>query len=193
MNNFTFHHKVLANENRLKAIVGTGRALFIDRDGTLIINRDYLDDPDGVELLPGTIEGLLRFQQSGYALIMISNQSGIGRGYFDLAAAQDVNARLQSLLKEGGAPLDALAFCPHAPSEMCPCRKPKSLMIDELAQLLSVNHATSLMIGDSHVDTGAGRAAGIQTIFLGSEDNCPEDADSTVSSLPEAADILELL
>lgn len=108
------------------------RAFFLDRDGT--INRDlfYIGDPADVELLPGAAEAIRMMNQSGYLVIVISNQSGIARGYFDTSAVEQVNERLNTLLREQGAHIDKFYYCPHLKEGAvlkyaldCECRKPK--------------------------------------------------------------------
>ncbi|HMA52701.1 MAG TPA: HAD family hydrolase, partial [Magnetospirillaceae bacterium] len=98
--------------------------VLLDRDGTLNVERNYLSDPDQLELIPGVTEALRRLRDLGYGLAVVTNQSGIGRGYFTAGAVEKVHERLKALLAEGGASLDAIYICPHAPNEPCDCRKP---------------------------------------------------------------------
>jgi HAD superfamily hydrolase (TIGR01662 family) len=99
-------------------------AIFLDRDGTLIRERGYLADPAGLELLPGVARALRNLREAGYPLVVISNQSGIGRGMFTATRVHEVMAQLRERLREHGVELDSIRFCPHRPDEDCPCRKP---------------------------------------------------------------------
>ncbi len=97
----------------------------LDRDGTIIAERSYLSDPDQVELLPGTVEGLRRLQRMGCGLVVITNQSGIGRGYFTETQLARIHERMKALLAREQVRLDGIYICPHRPEEHCSCRKPE--------------------------------------------------------------------
>src|SRR3989338_2988640 len=99
------------------------KSVFLDRDGTLIEDRGYISNPEQVSLLPGVAEGLKMLVEKGFKLIVITNQSGIGRGYYDETNYRRVNERLNFLLEPFGISLHHFYFCPHDPSEGCPCRK----------------------------------------------------------------------
>ena len=113
-------------------------AVFLDRDGTLIVEKEYLSDPDEVELERGVIEGLMLLQSVGRPLVVVTNQSGIGRGYFGLDAAVAVNERIDAILREHGIVLSAWYLCPHAPEEGCRCRKPGRALADRAAADLGI-------------------------------------------------------
>jgi len=98
--------------------------VFLDRDGTIIVEREYLSDPGLVALEHGAVAGLSRLSAAGFVLVVLTNQSGIARGYFDLAAAERVNARVAELLAEAGVPIAGWYICPHADCDGCDCRKP---------------------------------------------------------------------
>jgi D-glycero-D-manno-heptose 1,7-bisphosphate phosphatase len=145
------------------------KAVFLDRDGTIIEDKHYLADPAGVVLLPGAVEALRLLQEAGYLLIVISNQSGVGRGYFSEEAVAAVQQRVEELLGEEGVTLDAFKYCPHGPDEGCACRKPKPGMLLEVAAKFDVTLSESASIGDRTRDAEAGLAAGCATnIVLGS-------------------------
>ena len=97
-------------------------AAFLDRDGAIIVDKNYLSDPDGVKLLPGAVEGLRLLQAAGYLLIIVTNQSGIGRGMFSAQDAEAVNERLSHILESRGVHITATYYCPHAPTDNCDCR-----------------------------------------------------------------------
>jgi histidinol-phosphate phosphatase family protein len=160
------------------------RAIFLDRDGTLIVDKDYLATVEGVELLPGAGAGLAALAGLGFRLVVVTNQSGIGRGYFtaDLVHAQF--ARLQRLLLPHGVALAHLEFCPHAPAASCACRKPQPGMLLAAAEKLGLDCARSYMIGDKDADVGAGRAAGCRTVRIGQP---LPGADFSAPDLPTAA------
>lgn len=138
---------------------GPGRsALFVDRDGTLIVERHHLGDPDGVDLLPGVAEALRMVRAAGHPVVVISNQAGVGRGHYTLARAHEVMARMRELLRREGVELDAIRFCPHAPEAGCDCRKPEPRLLREAAEDLQVSLVASAMVGDKWIDVEAGHA-----------------------------------
>ncbi|AHE97314.1 D-glycero-alpha-D-manno-heptose-1,7-bisphosphate 7-phosphatase [Thioalkalivibrio paradoxus] len=157
----------------------TARALFLDRDGTLMVDVGYPSRPEQVELLPGAAEGLATLRDAGYRLSIISNQSGVGRGYFDATAVQAVHRRLLDLLAARGVCIDDAEYCLHAPEDRCDCRKPSPLMIRHSAGRLGVDPAQSFMIGDKASDIDAGRRAGCRTILLDPAGTGSTQADFT--------------
>jgi len=128
------------------------KAAFLDRDNTLIYDPGYIHEPEKVELLPKVPEGLKLLKEGGFLLIVVSNQSGIGRGYYKEEDFWAVNNRLQELLKPFGVQIDAFYFCPHRPEENCPCRKPKPLLVEEAAKDWEINLSESFVIGDKETD-----------------------------------------
>ena len=152
------------------------KAVFLDRDGTLIVNRHYGSDPDGIELLDGVTEGLVALREAGYKLLLVSNQSGVARGYFDEGAVARMHDRLQRLLDRHGAALDGLEYCPHHPDGIappyaveCSCRKPAPGMLRRAARKHGVNLSASWMVGDIEADIAAGHRAGARTVLVGPE------------------------
>jgi D-glycero-D-manno-heptose 1,7-bisphosphate phosphatase len=129
-------------------------AAFLDRDGTLIIERDYLREAEGVELLPGAGAGLRALREAGYALVLVTNQSGIARGHYALPDFQIVQARVEELLAEQGVQLDGVYVCPHHPDYTgpCDCRKPAPGLYLRAAAELGLDPAASLYIGDKLSD-----------------------------------------
>src|SRR5690606_28796756 len=123
-------------------------AAFLDRDGTLIVEREYLADPEGVEFTPGAVGALRRLQQAGYALVLVTNQSGIGRGLYTLADFQAVQARIEKQLAAEGVVLDGVYYCPHHPDEDCSCRKPGLALFRQAAMELDLDLERSVYIGD---------------------------------------------
>jgi D-glycero-D-manno-heptose 1,7-bisphosphate phosphatase len=125
-------------------------ALFVDRDGTLIREREYLSDPAGVELLPGTVAGLRAFRDAGYAPVIITNQSGIARGFYDTEAYRAVEAEVEARLEAAGVPVAASYHCPHHPdhSGPCACRKPGTGLFRRAARELGLDPGRSVYVGD---------------------------------------------
>jgi histidinol-phosphate phosphatase family protein len=144
-------------------------AVFLDRDGTIIHDRRYLSDPRGVEPLPGATDGLAALRKLGARLVVISNQSGVGRGYFTIDDVARVNARMSEILRRQGVTLDAIYVCPHAPDEGCDCRKPQPGLIIRAATELGIDLGASFIVGDREVDVAAGHAAGVIPIAIGDE------------------------
>jgi D-glycero-D-manno-heptose 1,7-bisphosphate phosphatase len=142
----------------------------LDRDGTIIVDRGYLADPDGVTLLPGAIDAMKALRAQGYALVVVSNQSGIARGLIREEEHAKVAARVVEVCAREGAPIDAAYYCPHGPDDGCSCRKPAPGMLLDAAREHGIDLTASLIVGDKASDLEAGRAAGCKTAYLGSED-----------------------
>jgi D-glycero-D-manno-heptose 1,7-bisphosphate phosphatase len=137
------------------------RLALIDRDGTIIVDKVYLSDPDGIEFAPGAIEGLRLLRDAGFALVLITNQSGIARGLFDLMTLERIHDRLGSMLATEGLKLEAVYFCPHGPDDGCDCRKPRPGMLKKAMRDLGFKPDAVVFIGDSDADMGAAEAAGV--------------------------------
>jgi histidinol-phosphate phosphatase family protein len=141
-------------------------ALFVDRDGTLIVDVGYPRDPALVEPLPGAIDAL-RELGSRFALVIVSNQSGIGRGLIAEAEARAVHDRVIDVFRRGGVEFAGAYYCPHAPDAGCMCRKPAPGLLLDASRELGLDLTTSVMIGDKASDIAAGRTAGCrQTIWF---------------------------
>jgi D-glycero-D-manno-heptose 1,7-bisphosphate phosphatase len=138
-----------------------GPALFLDRDGTLIEDPGYISDPDDVRVLAGVPEALRRFRAAGYALVVVTNQSGIGRGLYGWDDYEAVAARLRDLLSAEGLVLDAEYACGHVPEVRCDWRKPAPGMILAAAEALGLDLGRSLLAGDKRLDIEAAAAAGL--------------------------------
>ena len=134
------------------------RALFLDRDGTLIFDKVYLADPAGVDPIPGTAEALKRARSLGYLLFLFTNQSGIGRGYHTIEDTHRVNARMCEMLEIS---FDAICIAPEAPGQPSKYRKPSPTFIHEMIALHHLEPSACHMVGDSVADIGAALAAGI--------------------------------
>ncbi|MFG2616995.1 D-glycero-alpha-D-manno-heptose-1,7-bisphosphate 7-phosphatase [Streptomyces sp. NPDC048507] len=148
--------------------------MFLDRDGTLTQPRHYPSHPDQLVLQPGICTPLRALQERGFALVVVTNQSGLARGLFDLAALDTMHRRLRYLLHRQGVRLDGIYACPHHPRavvrqyrRICPCRKPSPGMLHSAAHDLGLDVTRSWMIGDSACDIVAGRRAGTRTVLVG--------------------------
>lgn len=144
------------------------KAAFIDRDGVINEERHYVHRIEDFALLPGVIEGLAQLRDAGYRLIVITNQAGIARGYYDQAAMDRLHDHLRELLATHGITLDAIYFCPHHPQGSvaalaidCGCRKPAPGMLMQAARDLDLDLSASVLIGDKLSDILAGRNAGV--------------------------------
>jgi D-glycero-D-manno-heptose 1,7-bisphosphate phosphatase len=171
----------------------------LDRDGTLIVNRHYLREPEQVEFLPGAIEGLKAMQAQGCALVVITNQSGVARGLLTLADLEAIHERQRQLLAEHGLQLDGVYYCPHGPDDDCNCRKPKTGLAVRAARELGLALAESYVVGDRDIDLQLGRAVGATTVLVrtgyGAETELqnPELADHVVDDLAGLARVIDKL
>ncbi len=138
----------------------------LDRDGTLIKLHHYLSDPNLVELLPGVATSLRRLRNLGLGLVIVTNQSAIGRGYFDKTRLEAIHQRLTNLLADEDITLDGLYFCPHTPDDDCVCRKPKPGMLHKAAKDLNFNLSNCFMVGDNASDIEAGQHVGATTFLV---------------------------
>jgi len=143
-----------------------GRALFVDRDGVIIADADYPADPAAVRLLPGAAAALARARAAGWLLIGVSNQSGIGRGYYGEAEFTAVQRRVDDDLAAAGAGLDALYYCPHAPADDCRCRKPRTGLLEEAATRFRWVAERSWLVGDKLSDAQLARSAGLRAVLV---------------------------
>lgn len=144
------------------------RFVLLDRDGTVIVDRHYLGDPDGVELLPGAAEGLVALRRAGWGLAVVTNQSAVGRGMFPAAAVAVVNRRMEELLLEQGARLDGIYACLHAPADGCRCRKPLPGLVEEASKELGFTPSESVVVGDRASDLGLARAVAARAVLVSS-------------------------
>ena len=149
------------------------RAVLFDRDGTLIVNVPYLDDPDGVQPLPGVRDVLDRLRARGVAVGVVSNQSGVARGLISPAALERVNARVDALL----GPFDTWQVCRHGEQDGCSCRKPQPGMVQAAAAELGLEPAECVMIGDIGADVAAGLRAGARAVLVPTAETLPEEVE----------------
>jgi histidinol-phosphate phosphatase family protein len=180
-------------------------AVFLDKDGTLIENVPYNVDPALIRLADGALQSLGLLQQAGYQVIVVSNQSGVARGYFGERDLIPVESRLRQQLAEGSVALSGFYYCPHHPegalqlySRECVCRKPKPGMLFEAARHHRINLSTSWLIGDILDDIESGNRAGCRTILLDNDHETEwritpvRRPDFIVQNLLAAADVILL-
>ncbi|MBI4667832.1 MAG: HAD family hydrolase [Elusimicrobia bacterium] len=143
------------------------RAIFLDRDGTIIHEAHYLRDPRKVKLYRGAAKALKQAERSGFKLIIVSNQSGIGRGWVCEKTVDRIHNKMKRLLSaSSGARLDAVYFCPHAPWDHCPCRKPKPLLVRQACRRFNIDPRRSFVIGDKIADIKLAKAAGSTGVLV---------------------------
>ncbi len=141
-------------------------AAFLDRDGVINEEVNYLHEPEKTELVPGVAEALNLIHEHGYLAVIVTNQSGIARGMYGEPEMHSVHAKIRELLAPDGADFDAVYFCPHPPAAECNCRKPKPGMLLKAAEDLGIDPAISFMVGDRAGDIEAGIRAGCKTTYL---------------------------
>jgi histidinol-phosphate phosphatase family protein len=177
-------------------------AIFIDKDHTLIPDIPYNVDPERITLTPGAGEALCRLQAAGYALVVVSNQSGVARGLFPVSALVGVEEKVRQLLAPYGVALDGFFFCPHHPEGNtrdyaidCSCRKPLPGLLYRASRILELDLTRSWMVGDIWSDMAAGRAAGCRTILFTYHTELARELprsfpDHTAATFDEAATLI---
>lgn len=175
---------------------GLKRAVFLDRDG--VLNRDSADfirTPEQVEVLPGIPEAVRRLNDAGFLTVVITNQSGIGRGYFTEETLKDIHARLRHEVESRGGRITGIYHCPHLPGAGCDCRKPSPGMLHQAAQEHGISLSKSYFVGDRAEDVLCGVSAGTGTVLVLTGKTMAEDTaglecppDFVAVDLPEAVD-----
>jgi len=177
-------------------------AVFLDRDGTLIEEVGYLDRIERVELYPYAADAIRALNRAGIRIVMVTNQSGVARGFFNEAVVEEVHQHIAALLARGGARIDAYYYCPHHPDGRvaeyavhCDCRKPGRGLVDRARRELGIDPARSFTVGDRWLDVRLARTIGGRGVLVrtgygaGEERKQPPDlqADAVVNNLVEAA------
>lgn len=143
-----------------------GVTVFLDRDGTLNQDSGYVKSPDELELFPGVVEAVARLNRAGARVVAITNQSGIARGLLTVSTLEQIHNRLRELLKAGGACLDAIYVCPHAPDEGCACRKPGTALVERAATDLGLDLSGAYVVGDQKRDVDLAGGIGAKSILV---------------------------
>jgi histidinol-phosphate phosphatase family protein len=167
------------------------KAVFVDRDGTMAIDAHYCSRPEDFQLYPNTTKGLKLLKQHGYKLIVITNQSGIGRGIFTEETLKVIHDKMNKDLAEDGVCVDGIYYCPHHPDENCDCRKPKPKMVMKAVRDHDIDLGQSFVIGDLQMDIDLGKNIGCPVIWI---DNAAftynDPPDAIASDLLEAAELI---
>ena len=147
------------------------KAIFLDRDGTIIVEKGFLSEPDAVELIPGAADALKKLAAAGFLIVVVSNQSGVARGLFNENSVRAVNARIVELFARADAKIDAIYYCPHYPDGVvpeyaitCDCRKPATGMVEKAIAELRAEPA--FVVGDRRSDIELGKNLGVPTILV---------------------------
>ena len=158
------------------------RCVFIDRDDTIAKDVPYCDSPEKFVLFPGIPEQIRRLNEAGFLVIMITNQSGIGRGYFSEETLRAIHDKMNREIEAAGGHIDAIYYCPHRPDENCPCRKPKTLMGERAVRDYDIDVGKSFMVGDSDADMGFGQGLGCCTIKIDTGTTFKEAVDRILAT-----------
>lgn len=148
---------------------GRKKAVLVDRDDTLCPNVPYCDNPSKIHVFPDVPEALGRLKRAGFLVLMVTNQSGIGRGYFGYPEFESVTHELISQIRAGGGEIDDVFFCPHSPDDHCSCRKPDTGMGRWAIEKYDLDPAECWMIGDKDIDLEFGRRLGMKSIRVSAE------------------------
>jgi D-glycero-D-manno-heptose 1,7-bisphosphate phosphatase len=146
-----------------------GRVVILDRDGTIVADRHYLSEPEQLEFLAGAVDGLRAMQERGHRLIVVTNQSGVGRGLFTIEQMNAVHERLRTMVSAVGIRIDGIYACPHSPDAGCGCRKPEPGLVAQAAAELRFDPRHAVVIGDKDSDVELGKRIGAITILIGAE------------------------
>ena len=170
------------------------RAVFFDRDGTIARDVPYCRRVEDFEIMPQVPEAIRLLNDAGFKVAVVTNQSGIARGYFTEQTLSLIHEKMRRELARWGAHVDAIYVCPHHPDQECGCRKPKPALLVQAAKDMGIALQLSYMVGDDAKDVGAGRAAGCRTVLVttgpnqGAAAGQGQGADFTASTLHEAAE-----
>ena len=142
------------------------KAVFVDRDGTINVDGPYLADPDKFEMYPGVGEGIKKLKENGFKIIVITNQSGIARGYFTEDDLAKVHDKMKKEFQKFNVELDGIYYCPHHPDGNCNCRKPKTELFEKAIKEHDIDVKKSYTVGDKIQDVEAGKKIGVKTILI---------------------------
>jgi D-glycero-D-manno-heptose 1,7-bisphosphate phosphatase len=178
-------------------LASSSPVVILDRDGTIIVDKNYLSDPHEVEFLPSAVAGLQRLTALGLRLILVTNQSGVGRGFFTMREVNSVNERMLDLLRAHGVEFVGVFVCPHAPNACCDCRKPKTGLVTLAGRELNLDLRKPFVIGDKPCDVRLGHNLGGTTFMVGASKSGGASSDPQdvphffVLDLLEAAQSIE--
>ena len=168
-------------------------AVFLDRDGTIIEEVGYLDRIERVAFYPWTIDAVRALNRAGLHVVMVTNQSGVARGFFSEATVEEVHRHMASMLEAGGARIDAYYYCPHHPdgkvqayAQRCECRKPGRGLVDRAQRELGIDPARSFVVGDRWLDVALARTVGAQGVLVRTGYGRSEEARPTEGLVADA-------
>jgi histidinol-phosphate phosphatase family protein len=168
----------------------SGKAVFLDRDGTIAMDVHYCSRPEDFELLPTVPEAIGLLNAMGFKVVVITNQSGIARGYFSQETLRRIHNKMEDELRIYRAKVDAVYYCPHHPDEDCDCRKPKAALFKRATKELDIDLSHSFVIGDMQMDIDAGKRLGCKTVLVTTGPSAGSDVinppDHVTNSLVEA-------
>lgn len=144
----------------------TNRAVFLDRDGTMAKDVHYCRRPEDFKLFPNTAKAIKLLNEHGFKVIVVTNQSGIARGYFTEETLAQIHEKMKSDLAKEGAWIDGIYYCPHHPDDNCDCRKPKPKLVLQAVRERDIELKHSFVVGDLEMDVKLGRAVGCRTILI---------------------------
>jgi D,D-heptose 1,7-bisphosphate phosphatase len=150
----------------VERLMRSQRVVFIDRDGTLVEEKNFLSKVEEVKFIPGSIEAIKTFKDLGYKVVAISNQSGIARKILTEKIVEEINEYIQSELEKEGAKLDGIYYCPHNPDDNCSCRKPETGLLKKASEELNLDLNDAIVIGDKSSDVLLGRKIGARSILV---------------------------
>lgn len=185
---------------RVNVKMNKNKCVFLDRDGVLIKDVGYLKNPDDIIILPGSIKALMDLKTGGFLLIIVTNQAGVAKGFFNMEDLTAVNNKLLEIYKDSGIIIDGLYFCPHHENGTvepynirCSCRKPETGMVLKGVAKFNIDTAASFMVGDKDSDTLLAKNSGLRSFYVKNSMYEHDESiipDFYVSSLREAADII---
>lgn len=169
------------------------KAIFLDRDGTIAYDGPYCGRLENFKLFSMSAKAIKLFNDCGFKVIIITNQSGVGRGYFTEDELKKVHEKMKRDLKDGGANIDAIYYCPHHPADNCSCRKPKTALALKAISDLDIDVGRSFVVGDSESDVEMGCQLGCKTIQILSDKPISEKSSFLFTNIYEAADWISII
>jgi histidinol-phosphate phosphatase family protein len=166
------------------------KAVFLDRDGTIAYDVPYCSKPEDFKLMPAVADAIKLLNENNYKVVIITNQSGVARGYFTEETLARIHQKMRDDLEKQGAKVDAIYYCPHHPDEKCVCRKPNIALFQKAIKDLDINANFSSMVGDMPLDIQAGKALGCKTVLVNTnvfEKSGSNSPDFCAKDLLEAA------
>ncbi|HLQ27490.1 MAG TPA: D-glycero-beta-D-manno-heptose 1,7-bisphosphate 7-phosphatase [Acidiferrobacterales bacterium] len=164
--------------------------IILDRDGVINYDSDkYIKSPEEWIPIPGSLEAIARLHQEGYKIVVVTNQSGIARGLFDMDILHRIHLKMLEAVRHKGGEIDAISFCPHAPTDGCRCRKPLPGLFEDIAERLKTNLAGVYVVGDSISDVLAARAAYASPVLVRTGKTAPDLEKDELQGVPVFADL----